>query len=548
MAALAVLASLPALVENGDNLPLDSHEALVARTAEEMLQRGDWLVPYFNGETRLKKPPLAYWAVMAVDRITTLAGGTGRDISDWEARVPSIFAGIVLVLATAMLGRMLVSRRIGWLAGLLTASSSGYVSFTHSARPEMLYAALCTAGLACFAKSWSRVRNGGAADGVPRWVCLAGWLLMGLATLTKGPQLPLLMMVGWVIGLWACGYRGRVALAVRPVSGMIAAMGVAAWWYAAIAMTVPGVLNRWKIETVDRALIADSLLEWIEPYYFYRTAALMVPWMLAFPFVLALPWLRKRPLTPGPRLLWWVLATSMIGLSIPAGRRWYYMLPVMAPLIILTAQVAMRFGRSCIIDKRVLWQMLLVAHCVGCAAAAVLMTTGASGNIDTQQLMAIITLAVGIGTAVHLWRCGVERKDSAGFTAALCALVSLTLFTTMAEAELLWRRKRFDEAEFARSIQRHVPSDQPLALWESNWEAGTYYLGRVTPVIRTPQKLEAELQRSSGDGLWLVTQGDVVPPPFVESRLEMELRDDSEVKVRLWMVDSAPSSALMSIN
>ena len=27
-----------------------------------MAERADWLVPYFNGEPRLTKPPLSYWA------------------------------------------------------------------------------------------------------------------------------------------------------------------------------------------------------------------------------------------------------------------------------------------------------------------------------------------------------------------------------------------------------------------------------------------------------------------------------------------------------
>ncbi|CAN5226939.1 hypothetical protein BH18GEM1_BH18GEM1_00760 [soil metagenome] len=35
--------------------PLEYHEAYVVQTAEEMRQRTDWVVPYFNGEPRLRK-------------------------------------------------------------------------------------------------------------------------------------------------------------------------------------------------------------------------------------------------------------------------------------------------------------------------------------------------------------------------------------------------------------------------------------------------------------------------------------------------------------
>ena len=33
------------------------------RTVLEMQERGEWLTPYVNGEVRLQKPPLLYWAM-----------------------------------------------------------------------------------------------------------------------------------------------------------------------------------------------------------------------------------------------------------------------------------------------------------------------------------------------------------------------------------------------------------------------------------------------------------------------------------------------------
>ena len=39
----------------------DQDEAFFARTAVEMQQRHDWVVPYFNDELFAHKPPLMYW-------------------------------------------------------------------------------------------------------------------------------------------------------------------------------------------------------------------------------------------------------------------------------------------------------------------------------------------------------------------------------------------------------------------------------------------------------------------------------------------------------
>ena len=81
-------------------LPLDGHEVLVVGTTQEMQQRGDWVVPYFNGEPRLTKPPLSYW----LTGVTAWLSGSLDSIQAWHARVPSILAGVGLVLLTWLTG------------------------------------------------------------------------------------------------------------------------------------------------------------------------------------------------------------------------------------------------------------------------------------------------------------------------------------------------------------------------------------------------------------------------------------------------------------
>lgn len=40
---------------------IDETEPLFAEASRQMLRTGDWITPYFNGETRFDKPPLIYW-------------------------------------------------------------------------------------------------------------------------------------------------------------------------------------------------------------------------------------------------------------------------------------------------------------------------------------------------------------------------------------------------------------------------------------------------------------------------------------------------------
>ena len=70
----------------------DSDEAFYAESAREMIERGDWLTPYYNGQPRFEKPVLYYWLVAA----TYVAAGP----SPGAARFPAALAGVGLVLVT----------------------------------------------------------------------------------------------------------------------------------------------------------------------------------------------------------------------------------------------------------------------------------------------------------------------------------------------------------------------------------------------------------------------------------------------------------------
>ena len=87
---VAVTAAVIA-VGNDRSRALNAHEVLVAETAGEMLERGDYLVPYYNGLIRLEKPPLAYWLTLASHRL----GGSPSEtrVSELEARIPSLICG-----------------------------------------------------------------------------------------------------------------------------------------------------------------------------------------------------------------------------------------------------------------------------------------------------------------------------------------------------------------------------------------------------------------------------------------------------------------------
>src|SRR3970282_2309343 len=64
---------------------LDPDEGRYARTAQEMIERDDFIVPHFDGEPRLQKPVLFYWLEIASFGVF--------GFTESAARLPSAIAG-----------------------------------------------------------------------------------------------------------------------------------------------------------------------------------------------------------------------------------------------------------------------------------------------------------------------------------------------------------------------------------------------------------------------------------------------------------------------
>lgn len=93
-------------------LPLiDRDEPRFAEASREMIERGDYVVPHFNNQLRLDKPPLAYWAQTASYRIF------GQN--DFAARFPSAIAAALVALSILVQGLRISGERVGWWAAMI---------------------------------------------------------------------------------------------------------------------------------------------------------------------------------------------------------------------------------------------------------------------------------------------------------------------------------------------------------------------------------------------------------------------------------------------
>lgn len=376
--ALLVLALAGALVGAGVYLPFDSHEARPAIAARGMIRTGEWIVPYANARPRLEKPPVGPWLIASVSLLDA-SRAEEVQITEREARLPSAIGGVILVGLTALLALVVFDdRRAALAAGALYATSAGYITYTHSARPEMLYA-MFTGGQLVAAMAILRLRGAWraasageegdarpavaarrragreAALGILMWLSIAG------ALMTKGPFLPAFIMAGLVIVPLA-GRRWTDAIAVvRPLTGVIVIALTLGLWVWIVTERLPNALEFWRAEMFDRT--GGAAEWWRRPLEMGKglwAFQLLAPWLALAPGAMLLPWRKTPPLpdsaqpsfqvtgeTAVPperaresirrreRTIWFAFVTPLVILSLSRGWHGYYMLPAATALAAL---------------------------------------------------------------------------------------------------------------------------------------------------------------------------------------------------------------------
>jgi len=530
-----------------------TQEARVLETAREMLgsETHNWLIPRVNGHIRLQKPPLAYWLTMLVDR----AGDRDGVISEWEARVPPILGGIVLALATFSLAATLFGRTSGFIAGMLLIASGGFFSYTHSARPEMLYAALCTAALACFANAWTRstlfgdgeAPSAGVRPRPGRAIALwayAGWALLGLAILAKGPQLPLILVGGWCCAMWFGGQRGEILRTLRPIGGLIIAAAVCLWWFILIWSEVSHSGARMEQETLGRIFDfqGEPLARYLDPYYLYRTAGLLLPWVIPYALALVSPGIREVTMPRAARLLWWLAIFTIALMHVTLNRRWYYLLPLTGVLVALMAWASLAVGQALAQRGRTgAWRSIVALH-VAAFAAAIVLLRQADAQAGKPGLVALAAMALIAGTSIVLmWR----RRHSQNAVArdfASAVVTALAMLLIAAHAGALWNAERLARRDFVLRIAP-VATGQPLLGWRDDWQIAQYYLHRPIPCFNHAPALLALLSKG-GEHLLLVNgRAPLQLPADFETTLLERARIDSEDDLQLWRVRTRSARA-----
>lgn len=319
--AIVVLSLCLNLAGNARTGLWDRDEPRFAVAVREMRERGDWIVPSYNGEPRYHKPILIYW-LMGIS--TALAGDT-----PWGARLVSALAGAGTCLVVWGMGRRLFGPRGGLLAGLILAVSPIMVAESKLATTDATLTLFIVSAQACLLELAIRPARRAA---VLFWTCLS------LAVLTKGPVGPILLLISAALAWWWGWPVQTVWKRLAPRWGLVLFLALTLPWYVAIAIVSRGAFFHfaWNTQIVRRVTTGMEQHGGFPGYYLLLSVLAFFPWSAMLPSALRGAWTRRRGRPELAFLLGCVIGPWLFLECLPT-RLIHYFLPAFPSCALLVA-------------------------------------------------------------------------------------------------------------------------------------------------------------------------------------------------------------------
>lgn len=481
-AAILLLGAVVAMV--GQNrVPLEAHEVYVVSTAEHMRENGDWIVPRYNDELRLNKPPLSYWLTGLMGKLTG-----AQSLEAWHGRIVSAGAAVTLAGMTILVGTLICGQSVGLLAGFLCISTRGYFIYSHNARPDMLYAMWCAVMMGMFVLAW-RKRS--------VWASYGMWAAFGLATLSKGPHVPAMLVGAFAITLATHRpSRGRLLQVMRPITGLLLAAAIALPWWVLLYMEIG--------DRLFESQLAGSryMLGWLnvfEFYFFTHPLQWLLPWVILWPAAIATTLHRGRMGWPARMMALWIVVAA-VAMSFGGGKRSFYLIPLLPAACVWMAYAGRRGLSWLASGRRLGWLRhggLLIAHALGAIGflAALWYVRWSDDGMETgdQWIVAsgLVIMAVFVIGVVMMMRSrdalsprGLQRQ----LTAA--AVVFAMLFIFGGAAAAMWSESRWGRIEMSKMIREKLESDVAVITFGASPRTIEFYCDRPVRPVYTIAELK----------------------------------------------------------
>jgi 4-amino-4-deoxy-L-arabinose transferase-like glycosyltransferase len=287
------------------SLPLiDRDEPRFAEASREMIQRADYVVPYFNNQLRLDKPPLAYWAQVASYRML------GE--SDFSARFPSAIAAALIALVIFAWTRRNGATSVGWWAAIIFTLSLQTFVHAKAAVADMWLVLFMTlahwSGYELLTRSFrpaarqTPVRLGPVAPYHPTRWWLTFYLSLAFGFLAKGPiaWVPLLTVGATII----LARDWQLARHFKFLRGILLMLAVVALWGIPALVQTHGeflaigigrhVISRSLATMESHGASSFGMYLLLLPSYFVTIFVSFFPWSIKLPWLIRQLWRQRK--------------------------------------------------------------------------------------------------------------------------------------------------------------------------------------------------------------------------------------------------------------
>ena len=462
-------------------------EPRVAEIGREMATTGNWAVPTLNQKPFLEEPPLYYASLALVFKVF-------GEASDKVVRIPSALFAFAGVIAAFFIANLLFGPRVALLSGIILATAGEYFRVAHWVIVDGALTFFVISAMGLFIAGYLSESN------KKKFLCyVLLYLSCILAFFTKGfigiviPGLSILVFLIAERNLKEI-LKMRLWLGILIFAIMVLPWFVALWHQGGTEYLKVFLLHNHLQRFLPASMaggISGSASGHHHPFYYYilMFPSGFLPWS-----ILLIPTLynafsetsKYRGLPEKGRLFakCWFFA-GIIFLSVASTKRALYLLPIFAPIAMLTAlYIDYTLGSEPLdrIGKVFIWMFGILLLVIGLSLTPIYFYFKKAYPLGTPDSLSISVIAISIlVTALSLaaiWYL-LRRNMKRYWVSVHISMVLALAFILVAILPVLDRHKSF--VPLCQQITATVPADQPLYAYQPDETlkgAVPFYTGR----------------------------------------------------------------------
>jgi len=447
--------------------------------AKNMIETGEWVVPYVEGKVYLNKPPLFNWLLAFVFQLTGV-------ISETSARMVSVIAASLCAISLSLFWKNVARINTIWfiLPGLIFLTFTDVMDKAIRAEIDMTFTFFVTISLIVWFHFFAIKKKEYTA-----W--LIALSLISLSTLTKGMQAPAFFYCGIIPYLF---YKKQIRkiYSLAHFTGIFAFALIFATWFVPFISKIDlsDILHAWFREIIARKepLREGGFLRHLIEFPVQYVVAYL-PWI-----PLLILWFRK-PLEKEPAIikdltiycLFFLLVSVPLYWLLP-GARLRYIMPLAGNLAILLT-IPINTVMKGTIGDATLSKRYFQAFGASVMLVALSSPFWSRKFALFEQTISVPLLIVLLLTSLFLvWRDR-EMKKKIGL------LVLITLLLKILWASLYFPYHADHLSHYrnaAKQINMLVPTDAKLYDYKVDNGHLAYYLQRPVQLLESPDNLVIE--------------------------------------------------------